>query len=71
MTRKNGFKSKTNATSSDVVKETSDAQRITEIARDRNYYIDTLLSHELTSTSFFLTKDGTVLKTNNLNWFMN
>ena len=64
LTRRKGSKSKTHVKIYDVAKETSNAQRIIEIARDRNYPIDKLLSYELTNTSFFLTKDGALLKSN-------
>lgn len=58
------MKGKTDIRSVDVAKETSTAQRIIEIGRERGYSIDSLLTYELTSTSFFLTKGGELHKTN-------
>lgn len=64
LSKKKVFKGKAEPKSVDVAKETSHAQRIIEIGRDRGYSIDRLLTYELTSTSFFLTKDGALHKTN-------
>lgn len=46
----------------DINKETHDALRKLEIARERGYSIDKLLTFELTSTSLFLTMDGMLQK---------
>lgn len=63
ISKKKVRKEKTEIRSVDVVKETSNAQRVIEIGRERGYSIDCLLTYELTSTSFFLTKDGELHKT--------
>lgn len=60
--RKKVFKRNNEPKCLDVAKETSHTQRIIEIARERGYTIDTLLTFELASTSFFLTKDGVLQK---------
>ena len=64
LSKKKFMKGKTDIRSVDAAKETSSAQRIIEIGRKRGYSIDSLLTYELTSTSFFLTKDGELHKTN-------
>lgn len=64
LSKKKFMKGKTDIRSVDVAKETSTAQRIIEIGRERGYSIDSLLTYELTSTSFFLTKGGELHKTN-------
>jgi hypothetical protein len=46
-----------------VHKETSAALRIIDIARCRGYDMSFLLTHELTTTSLFLTRDGFLTKT--------
>lgn len=64
LSKKKFIKEKIGIRSFDASKETSSAQRIIEIGRERGYSIDNLLTYELTSTSFFLTKDGELHKTN-------
>jgi len=46
----------------DIKKETIEFMRHIDIARMRNYDISYLLQHEITSTSFFLTKDDMLRK---------
>ena len=53
-----GNDSKKRIKCADIKKETIEFMRHIDIARMRNYDISYLLQHDITSTSFFLTKDG-------------